>query len=426
MSKTKRIFIVLMIGVIVIVGAARIKKIYADKEVDGNITASQKDLGIPIELVTVSKDNIVEDISYIGTMSSNESTIVSSAIGGQIKEINVEEGSMVKAGDILAKIDDNQFTASYATSEKKLNTLRTNYNYLKKEAENFYSTSSLIKKLESATSNYEYIEDKSEKYEKLYNEGAVSKTEYDKIKQEKETAYFKLEELKATIDDAYNKLIHERDMAESQISEVKASQNELSIKIEDTLIRAPINGVVKKIHYDRGDLAVMGRPFVNIDNNEELIVKVNITESDLNKINVGDRAVLNVEGLSEEITTTVSKIIPNLNPNTRVGTLEIGPIKSKEGIKFVSGNSAEVDIIINEVEDKLIVPKSTIKNLDGENVVYLYEGGKVKERKINTGITVGERTVVTKGLKQGDKIAIKNLSKLYQDARVYVFKGVEQ
>ena len=425
MNRKKYTFIVIAVAIVIIGGAVVFKNIKG-KEVSENVASLQTDLGIPIELATVSKSDIVEDISYIGTISSKKSAIVSPAIGGQIVKIYVEEGSIVQAGDLLAKIDDNQLSASYVTAQKKLETLRTNYNYLNSELKGFYATNPLVKKLDTLTSNYEYIKGESVKYEQLYTEGAISKTAYDKIKQEEDTVYFQLAELRATIDDAYSKLSHERDMTESQISELNSSINEMAIKIEDTLIKAPIQGVVKKVYYDEGDLAAMGKPFADIDDNDELLVKVNITESDINKIKVGDKAVLKIKGLNNEIITTVSKIIPNVNPNTRIGIVEIGPIRAEEGVTLVSGNSAEVNIVTNEVKDKLIIPKSTIKSLNDESIVYLYEDGIVKETKITTGLIVGENTEVIEGLKEGDKIAIKNLSKLYEDAKVYVFKGVDQ
>ncbi len=90
-----------------------------------------------------------------------------------------------------------------------------------------------------------------------------------------------------------------------------------------------------------------------------------------------------------------------------------------------SGNSAEVKIITNEAQDKLIIPKNSIKNLNNKDIVYLYIDGIVKETEIMTGITVGDSTEVINGLKEGDKIAASNLSKIYDNASVYVFKGDE-
>jgi len=309
----------MILAVVVIIGGAAAFKNVESKIGDKDISNAQADLGIPIELTSVGKSNIIEDISYIGTITPEKSAIVSPAIGGQIVSIYVEEGSIVEAGDLLAKIDDNQLNASINTASRKLETLTTNYNYLSDQVEGFYRSNPLVKKLETLTFNYEYIKGESDKYEQLYNEGAVSKSTYDKVKQETDTVHLQLEELKATTNDAYNKLVHERNMVEKQLKEVNASINELNVKIEDTLIKAPIQGTVKKLYYDEGDLAAMGRPLADIDNNEELLVRVNITE--------------------------------------------------------------------NEAIDKITIPKSALKNLNGQNMVYLYEDGIVKEVNISTGLT---------------------------------------
>lgn len=422
----KKKYILIAAAVIVVIGGIVTFKNIQGKRADKSAFAIEDDLGIPIELVTVGKSHIVEDISYIGTISSKKSTRLSPTIGGQILNMYVEEGSVVQSGDILAKIDDSQLAASHLTTQKKLETLRTNYSYLNGEVENFHSTNPLVKKKDTLTSNYEYIKGEREKYQQLYEEGAIAKTEYEKIKQEEDTVYLQLEEIQATANDAYNKLKHERHMVERQIDELASSINEMEIKIDETLIRAPRKGLVKKIYYEEGELAQMGMPFAEIDDNDEFLVNVNITESDLNKINLEDKVALKIKGVEDEIITRVSKINSNINPETRVGTIEIGPIKAEEGVSLVSGNSAELRIIINEVKDKLVIPKSTIKKLDDENIVYLYKDGIVTERKITTGLTVGENTEVIEGLVEGDKIAAKNLSKLYQDAKAYVFKGAEE
>lgn len=422
MNRKKLSFIIL--AIILIVGGVVLKNV-SNKIGDKNISNAQSDLGIPIELTNVGKGDIFEKISYVGTIEAKKSAALSPIIGGRIDEIYIREGSTVEPGDILAKIEDIQLNASLNTSSRKLETLKTNYNYLNNQVENFYSSNPMVKRQETLNSNYEYLKEESEKYFKLYEEGAISQSEYNRIKHEVDTAYLQIEELRETTDDNYNTLVHERNMVEKQVEEVKASINELNIKIEDTLIKSPIKGVVKQLHYEEGELAAAGKPLGNIDDNSELLVKVNVTENDINRINIGDKVTLKTNDMEEEIITQVSKIIPNINPNTRVGVLEIGPMNFHEEFNLVSGNSIDVSIVINEGIDKTIIPKSAIKSLNGEDFVYLYQDGVVKERKISTGLIVGENVEVVQGLEEGQEIAIKNLSKLYDNAKAYVFKGVD-
>lgn len=421
MNKKKLILIVIVLLVILAAVVKNINSVSGSKE----SIALESDLGIPIELETVVKGNLTETINYVGTIEPKSSTTISPTISGQIVQAYVEEGSNVNYGDVLIRIDDSQLRASLETAQKKLETINTNYNYLVNEINDFYETNPLLKQLETAQSNYEYLKSEKDNYSSLYEEGAIPKTTLDKLEQETNNAYFKLEELKATIQNSYDNLVHEKDMASKQMEELNSSINEFNVKIEDTVIKAPISGVVKMIEGDVGDLAVVGKPLVAIDDNKELIVKVNVSERDINRIFVGNKAVLKISGLEGKINTAVSKIIPNVNPNTRIGLIELGPIHNEKSSMLFSGNSAEVEIIANEAKDKLIIPKNSIKNLNGKDMVYLYEGGVVKEIEITTGVTVGESTEVTNGLKEGDKIATTNLSKLYENSTVYVFKGEE-
>lgn len=421
MNKKKIIIIAIFSAVILAAVVKNINSVPSSKE----SVAEESSLGIPVELETVGKGNLTETINYVGTIEPKSSSTISPTIAGQIVQVFVEEGSVVNVGDVLVKIDDSQLKASFETVQLKLETLNTNYNYLANETKDFYETNLLIKQLETAKSNYEFLKSEKNNYKSLYEEGAIPKTTYDKLEQETNNAYFKLEELKATIQNSYDKLVHEKDMAAKQMEELNSSMNELKVKIDDTVIKAPISGVVKMLEGDVGDLAVIGKPLVAIDNNEELIVKVNVSERDINRISVGKNALLKINGLENEISTTVSKIVPNVNPNTRIGLIELGPIKNENSALLFSGNSSEAKIIVSEAKDKLIIPKNSIKNLNGKDIVYLYVEGLVKETEIKTGIIIGENTEVISGLKEGDKIATTNLTKLYENAEVYVFKGEE-
>ncbi len=421
MNKKKIILMVIFSAVIL----AAVVKNFNSAPNSKESAAKESELGIPIELETVVKGNLTQTINYVGTIEPKSSTTISPTIAGQIVQVYIEEGSIVKYGDILIKIDDSQLRASLETAQKKYETLNTNYNYLVNEINDFYETNPLIKQLETAKSNYEFLISEKDNYKSLYEEGAIPKTTYDKLEQETNNAYFKLEELKATIQNSYDKLVHEKDIAAKQTEELNSSINELKVKIDDTIIKSPISGVVKMLEGDVGDLAVIGKPLVAIDDNKQLIVKVNVSERDINRISVGSNALLKINGLENEINTAVSKIVPNVNPNTRIGLIELGPIQNEKSTMIFSGNSAEVEVIISEAIDKLIIPKNSIKNLNGKDMVYLFEGALVKETEIKTGITVGVSTEVISGLKEGDKIATTNLSKLYENAAVYVFKGEE-
>lgn len=422
MKNKKYILMAIIAIVLIIVVFKMINSIAAKK----SSVSKNNDLGIPIEIESVLKGNMIEELNYVGTVEPNKSATISPTIAGQVVRVFIEEGSVVKRGDILIKIDDSQLVASLETTTKKLETLKTNFNYLSDEINKFYETSPLITQLQSAQTNYDYLKTEKENYKGLFEEGAIPKTTYDKIEQETNSAFLKTEELKAMINNTYDTMVHEKNIAQKQIDEFNSLINELNVKIEDTIIKAPISGVVRMRSVDVGDLAVVGKPVVTIDDIEEFIIKVNISENDIKKISVNSKATIKTNELNYEKETVVNKIIPNVNPNTRIGLIELGPIKNENITSFYSGNSVEVKINVNEAKNKLIIPKKSIKSLNNKDIVYLYNDGIVNEIEITTGIAVGENVEVKAGLKEGDLVAANNLSKLYENALVYVFKGDEQ
>ncbi|MDK2919553.1 MAG: hypothetical protein PWQ37_2286 [Candidatus Petromonas sp.] len=108
-TKTKILFILLIL-IIGIIGYKNIP-VQSNEITPVNDEKPQKNLGIPTEIVKVTKENLVEKISYIGTIQSKETVLVSPKIPAEIVELNIAEGDYVKKGEILARLDDSNIRA---------------------------------------------------------------------------------------------------------------------------------------------------------------------------------------------------------------------------------------------------------------------------------------------------------------------------
>jgi RND family efflux transporter MFP subunit len=212
-------------------------------------------------------------------------------------------------------------------------------------------------------------------------------------------------------------------MAEAQIKELYATKDELIISLEDTLIKSPINGVVRTLNYSIHELAMVGKPLTIIDDVSNLLVKVKVSESDLKKINKETSVLLTISGTQQKVRSRVSKIMPSMNPKTRIGEVEIADLELEDTNNIVLGSSVQAEFVINEENNTLAIPMDSIKQLNNKEVVYVIKGNVVKEVPIKSGIRVGDKAQVLEGLEIGDKIALKNINKLYDGAKVYIFKG---
>jgi len=383
---------------------------------------NQLDLGIPTEVVTVGRDSMVEGISYIGTLESRNTVVLSPKVGAQVMELNIEEGSVVNEGDIVAKLDDRQWVAKMETLQKKIETLQVSYSYVRQEVDNYYITNPTLKKIDTLELNLSYLNEQENKFRMLLEQGAVAEGDYDKVKHERDMLNAQLEELNATFAEGYKKLVSQRDTLAAQMDELQGNVNELAISIQDARIIASRGGKVRILYYDIGDMALVGKPFAIIDDTENLTVKVNISEQDLKKIKIGTRVLLNITGISERRETSIARIMPRLNGNTRVGEVQMDLTALDLG-NIVVGTSAQVDFVVQEIQDEIIISKRAIKSLKDKEFVYIIENNIAREQEITKGLVVGDKVQVLEGLATGEEIAMNNLTKLYDGAKVHVLKG---
>jgi len=384
-----------------------------------------KDLGIPINVETVETGSLTKGINYIGTLEPENSVTVSSKLTSEVMQRNVQEGDLVKKGDIIARLDDSNLVAVLDSTMKKIETLQVSYAYLNKDVDTYYTTSPTVKKIETLELNHTYLSKEAEKYKILLDNEAVAKSTYDKVKHEADMVKMQLEEAKASSESAYNQLKSQRDSTGAQLKELEAKVNELNISIAEASIVAPISGKVRTIYYQTGDLAAGGKPFAIIDEMESLMAKVNVSEQDLEKISVGSKAVLNITGVIDGIEAKVTKIPTSVNSNTRIGEVEIAI--SELGEKDIpAGTSAEVKFITDELKEVIVISRTTIKNLKDKEFVYVIEDGVAHEQEIKTGLVVGDSIQVIEGLNAGAAIAGNNLTRLYDGAKVYVAEGEDE
>lgn len=428
MKKNKFIFIT-VIAMLMIGGVIAFKvlpNVFQIKQVKqaASLQASNE-LGISTEVTDVEASSLTKEINYIGTIEPENSVVLSPKVTSQVFKVNVQEGDSVKKGDVIGKLDDSQLVAALDTIVKKIGTLQVNHVYLNEEVQKYYTSNPMVKKIETLKVNYTYLSDEEQTYRILYEQGVVSESTYDKVKHEKDMLEMQLEEAKASSEDTYNKLKNQRDIAEAQLKELYASVNELKINIAETNMVAPISGKVRMLYYETGDLAAAGKPFAVIDNTESFVVKVSVSEQDLGKISVGSKTVLNITGMGHEIEVKVTRIMPSVNANTRIGEVEIG-VAEPVGANIVTGTSVEVGFITDEVEEGIVISKIAIKDLKDKKFVYVIENDVAHQQEIKTGLVVGDNVQVIEGLNTGEKIAVKNLTRIYDGAKVYVVKGEDK
>jgi len=239
-------------------------------------------------LLAISSIN-AQNIELSATIISDNEKYITSRFMGFIKELKVSEGSIVKKGQLLYKIDTTDIDAKKSQAQLQVSMYKTQF--------------------EIVNRNYE-------RFKRLYKKGLVSKA--------------KVEELEMN----YRNLSDMIKIAKAQLKEVNNQYKYLAIK-------APNNGVVTRKMIKVGEMAIPGMPALVLTDLSDLKIKAEISEGDLFKIKTGDSVDVEIPSLKYKTIGKISSIIPSSNPMTHTFMIKISFKSTK---RVYPGMYAKVNI----------------------------------------------------------------------------------
>lgn len=199
-------------------------------------------------------------------------------------------------------------------------------------------------------------------------------------------------------------------LARAKIRQAQASLDSVTKQIENSQIKAPIDGLITAVNYSVGEQFVPSKPVITILGEGAYDIKVLVSEADINKVKVGDSAEITLDAFGDEniFNGTIYFIEPaeTIIQDVIYYSVTINFDPKKEKIK--SGMTANIVITTNQKSDIIAIPSRSITDRDDGKFVQLLVSGQVKEQKVITGLRGdGGNVEIIDGLKAGDIIITK-------------------
>lgn len=202
------------------------------------------------------------------------------------------------------------------------------------------------------------------------------------------------------------------DLKKAQISQVQATLDAINNNIEGSIIKAPRDGTIIKVNYDIGEQNLINNPIISMLFNNDLEIEVDISETDIIKINKGDKAEVTLDAFGDDL--IFNGIVTFIEPaETLIQDVVYYKVKisldTKNLItkKIKPGMSANVTIITDKKENVLIVPYRAIVNRNGEGefVRILNSENIMSEVPFKSGMRGdGGNIEALAGVKEGDTV----------------------
>lgn len=217
--------------------------------------------------------------------------------------------------------------------------------------------------------------------------------------------------------DAHNDRIRSGDIvqANAQVTRSQAALQNARTQLDYTTVVAPRDGIVTKKYVEEGSIVTAGRSsfsgsgsgvgIVDIADVSRMFAIVNVDETDIAQIEVGQDVDITMEAYPDELFTgKVTKIAPQSVVDQNVTTIPVTVEVDLPDLRLKPGMNCTCDFITGRKEDVLMVPNEAVKEGDNSTTVTVMEGNEQVERKVEAGLVGKDYTEITKGLKKGQKI----------------------
>ena len=385
---------------------------------------------IQIAVEKASKRTIVETVSASGKVQPEVEVKLSAEVSGEVVELHVKEGDVVKKGQLLCKVRPDVLQSGYDRAVASLNSQRA-------------SLAGSQQQLKQAEANFANTAAKYKRNQELFTKKVISAAEFDAVKAEYEGA-------KANLESVRQNVVGSRFGVDQSSAVVK----EAGANLAKTTIYAPVNGVISKLSVELGDRILgtsqmAGTEIMRISNLSSMEVSVDVNESDINRVSVGDMAEIEVDAFQDQkfkgqvteiasssnVVGTSTDQVTNFTVKVRIlpdSYSKLLVANSANPSPFRPGLSATVDIQTEEFkgiavpiqsvttrEDKKDVKEDSKKDPSSANstnekekknnepvkeYVFILKAGKVKQVLVTTGIQDDTYILVKSGLKGGEEI----------------------
>jgi HlyD family secretion protein len=351
---------------------------------------------IPVEVATVSMVYPSQTFSLLnasGYVVPQRKAALSSKTTGTLEWLGVEEGSIVKEGQLLARLENRDVSATRDQTAANLKVAQDSL--VQAQAEQADALRNLNRAKE------------------LFSQGIIARADFD------------------TAELRYQRDVAASAGAKASIKAARAAVTGAAAAVDYTLIRAPFDGVVLTKNADVGDivspLAVQANAkaaVVTLADMGSLEVEADVSESNLGKVRAGQPCEILLDALPEaRFRGRLHTIVPTADRSK--GSVMVKVAFLDKDPRILPEMSAKVAFLERPVQPgeqkpRLALPASSIATRNGKSVVYVVSQDHVVERPVTVGGKLGDMVEVTSGLKAGERIAIKPLDKLHDNTRVKV------
>ncbi len=370
-----------------------------------------------VPFAVVKRETLVSTLASNGKVEPLEFAVVRTEHEGLLQRVLVKRGQRVTRGTLLAQLGTGRERTELAAAEARLQQARAALEILRRGGP-AAELAELDSALARAHLDLARLERECRVLEKLVEKQAAAPHEL-------EVARDHLAQVRAEIHGLENKrraLVSPPEIAaaEARLKEAQAARDQAFQRLQQSQIRAPLNGVVYELRVRRGDYLNPGDALAAIGELDPVRVRIYVDEPELGRLKAGMPVTITWDALPGR--SWEGRIEQTPLQVTALGTRQVGEvlltIRNPAG-DLLPGANVNAEIRTQVINTGLVIPKEAVRReSQGTGVFVLEAADRIAWRVVKLGASTLTRTQVMEGLREGERVALTSQHRLRQGLRI--------
>jgi membrane fusion protein, multidrug efflux system len=328
----------------------------------------------------------------VGSVRARSTAVLQSKVMGYVREVSVNVGDTVRAGQTLAVIDSRDLDAQWRQAQAALGEARA-------------AQPEVDSAIAQAKAQLGLTEVTFRRLKDLFEKKSISNQEYDEAQARMRVAQA-----------GYDMALARRQQLLSKVRQAEEAVNAAAVMRGYTDIQAPFAGVVIEKRIEPGNLAAPGAPLVTIERAGGYRLEVAVEETRLSGVRVGQTVGVRLDAFPQDLSGRVSEIVPAIDSAARAFTVKIDlpAVANLRSGLFGRARFAELP------RQVLVIPAGAVRQQGQVQSVFVAEAGQARGRLVSLGTRRGDQVEALSGITAGDKIVCPIPDALADGARVEV------
>jgi RND family efflux transporter MFP subunit len=345
----------------------------------------------PVKTVKVAEMPIGETVTVNGNLAAYDQTTVGMKVPGRLQTISVDFGSVVRKGQVIAQLEQQDYKLRVQQAEAALAQARARLGLSPDGADDRVSAEE-TGTVRQAKAVLEDAKLKRDRAAKLVQQGVIPQADYDTVDSEYKVALSRYQ-------DGLEEIRNRQGILAQRRSELALAKQQL----EDTVVYAPLDGVVQEKKASAGEYLAAGAPVVSIVRIDPLRLRVDVPERESHSIRMGQSVRVSLEGDPESYLGYIKRLSPTISEQNRVLSVE-ADVRNNGRLR--PGAFVKAEIVTNQTNTAVTVPPNALVIFAGIEKVMVVENGKAQEKTVTTGRRGDDWIEIKAGVNAGDTIVL--------------------